>query len=696
MDIINCHFLHSDEGFPQDEEFCVLLAIFLYASANNHTVSIPFSDDATSPRPVSIMYTLNIRDQVAWTFLDAFNLHFFNSQVTVCQTCGDKGYDVALIYCDKCQTYAIHRYCLYKLPKTFDEYVVWYCEDCEPEVQRQSSLSFQLPENLESDETPRTSLAVGAPSSTQEDRLIEAETPPSNTRTHSMGSDWVDINEGAENFCVDCEPVVQRQSSPSLQLPENLEKDETQRTSLAVGWPRSNEEDRLIEAETPPSNTCTHSMGSDWVDINEGAENFCADHEREVQRESSPSLQLPENLENIETQRTSLAVGGPSSNEEDRFNEAEMLSSNTYTHSTGSDWVKINEGAESVDNRTSLVAITEHLNVKEHILEIGWKEPDKVCSHKEDSKTLAEENTKSSNKIIAGDQTVVDDPGISSTISPMCIAAEDKITNSSLQKALPIPSSPQKTNPLKERGKCMSENQQPPTVGSHGGDFSVEGQNVGTRPCTTEGVGNQSIGASVSFTFHIFDDLNSEGIVSADKSGKSEQRYLVKPSLVSTLDAIIKKHGDIAQDSLTSAELLTPVVERVCQAVKDLEASAINKLQSSFLTSLGSTLSDAELLNLNVKWLRERYDELNETFSELLQYKKLKVDRDKYSAMIQSGQKAIELKRTKVKKLQSDIQSQEIEVASMAAKVDEVNKTMSSIKSKFRKIYRESLVNGLI
>ncbi|XVF39116.1 hypothetical protein PTKIN_Ptkin01aG0009600 [Pterospermum kingtungense] len=119
--------------------------------------------------------------------------------VTVCQMCGDKGFSVALIYCDKCQTYAIHRYCLYKFPKTFEEYVVWFCADCDPNVQRQSSPSLKLPENLEKDESQRKLPVVVGPSSNEEDKLVEAKTPP-DICTHSMGSDWVNIDEGVDSF----------------------------------------------------------------------------------------------------------------------------------------------------------------------------------------------------------------------------------------------------------------------------------------------------------------------------------------------------------------------------------------------------------------------------------------------------------------------------------------------------------------
>ncbi|KAJ9564863.1 hypothetical protein OSB04_000829 [Centaurea solstitialis] len=53
-------------------------------------------------------------------------------KVYVCQTCGDKGFTNAFIFCVKCLNFVIHRYCLDVFPKTFNELVIWYCEDCKP------------------------------------------------------------------------------------------------------------------------------------------------------------------------------------------------------------------------------------------------------------------------------------------------------------------------------------------------------------------------------------------------------------------------------------------------------------------------------------------------------------------------------------------------------------------------------------
>ncbi|KAL4572732.1 hypothetical protein LXL04_019515 [Taraxacum kok-saghyz] len=50
-------------------------------------------------------------------------------EVLICQTCGDKGFTNAFIYCVKCLGFVVHRYCLHVI--TFDEFVHWVCEDCQ-------------------------------------------------------------------------------------------------------------------------------------------------------------------------------------------------------------------------------------------------------------------------------------------------------------------------------------------------------------------------------------------------------------------------------------------------------------------------------------------------------------------------------------------------------------------------------------
>ncbi|XP_004496495.1 PHD finger-containing protein 1-like isoform X2 [Cicer arietinum] len=49
----------------------------------------------------------------------------------VCLKCGDVGFKEAIVFCSKCQSYALHRYCL-DGPVIFIDDVIWFCEDCEP------------------------------------------------------------------------------------------------------------------------------------------------------------------------------------------------------------------------------------------------------------------------------------------------------------------------------------------------------------------------------------------------------------------------------------------------------------------------------------------------------------------------------------------------------------------------------------
>ncbi|RDX77421.1 hypothetical protein CR513_42465, partial [Mucuna pruriens] len=55
------------------------------------------------------------------------------SQVAVCLKCGDVGFPETRVFCNKCQVYALHRYCL-DGPVILTDDVTWFCEDCEPTV----------------------------------------------------------------------------------------------------------------------------------------------------------------------------------------------------------------------------------------------------------------------------------------------------------------------------------------------------------------------------------------------------------------------------------------------------------------------------------------------------------------------------------------------------------------------------------
>ncbi|CAL2276087.1 unnamed protein product [Prunus armeniaca] len=63
------------------------------------------------------------------------------TMVIVCQQCGDRGFEDALIYCEQCQNYAIHLYCLdVPAENIFDEDITWLCVDCEPKIIKPSTI----------------------------------------------------------------------------------------------------------------------------------------------------------------------------------------------------------------------------------------------------------------------------------------------------------------------------------------------------------------------------------------------------------------------------------------------------------------------------------------------------------------------------------------------------------------------------
>ncbi|XP_061342046.1 PHD finger-containing protein 1-like isoform X2 [Gastrolobium bilobum] len=62
-----------------------------------------------------------------------------NTMDTVCLKCGHEGFPETLVFCMKCEAYALHRYCL-DGPVIFIDDVFWSCEDCERKVALPSSL----------------------------------------------------------------------------------------------------------------------------------------------------------------------------------------------------------------------------------------------------------------------------------------------------------------------------------------------------------------------------------------------------------------------------------------------------------------------------------------------------------------------------------------------------------------------------
>ncbi|TXG62476.1 hypothetical protein EZV62_009470 [Acer yangbiense] len=97
---------------------------------------------STACNPISLLHGANDAENVETVRAAQSEIrskkNMQKKEETICLQCGDKGLYEALVFCYKCQDTALHRYCLDVLP-IFKGPVIWYCEDCEPKVNKPST-----------------------------------------------------------------------------------------------------------------------------------------------------------------------------------------------------------------------------------------------------------------------------------------------------------------------------------------------------------------------------------------------------------------------------------------------------------------------------------------------------------------------------------------------------------------------------
>ncbi|EXC37117.1 hypothetical protein L484_000507 [Morus notabilis] len=119
----------------------------------------------------------------------------------VCQHCGVKGFEDALTLCEKCGEYALHRYCLEVLPEDLSKPVVWFCEDCKPDILKQStpdkpsssSSAFSVSVDVESPKTVQPNKRRG--------RLKKTEKVITGLETNTEVQTHEDTPSGIEPHC---------------------------------------------------------------------------------------------------------------------------------------------------------------------------------------------------------------------------------------------------------------------------------------------------------------------------------------------------------------------------------------------------------------------------------------------------------------------------------------------------------------
>ncbi|PON77444.1 Phospholipase-like [Parasponia andersonii] len=104
--------------------------------------------------------------------------------------------------------------------------------------------------------------------------------------------------------------------------------------------------------------------------------------------------------------------------------------------------------------------------------------------------------------------------------------------------------------------------------------------------------------------------------------------------------------------------MLTSVLEKVCQVVQDIKALELKNFRQNHMNSLKLAILDAELVKVDVKWLKNCHNELKVAVDHIKRYKSLVLSK-------RHNIEAIESKKTELTKLKSQTESLEFQISSL-------------------------------
>ncbi|KAF9609128.1 hypothetical protein IFM89_013382 [Coptis chinensis] len=112
------------------------------------------------------------------------------SKASVCQTCGNKGYEELLLCCSKCQISMKHKYCLMEIPEKVGKDFIYTCQQCQPSSAKQNSpekvFLYALRSTFRQRKRRRLVTSSGSPVADRfvKDDLLEAHLNEYNQSTH--------------------------------------------------------------------------------------------------------------------------------------------------------------------------------------------------------------------------------------------------------------------------------------------------------------------------------------------------------------------------------------------------------------------------------------------------------------------------------------------------------------------------------
>ncbi|WCJ43400.1 hypothetical protein M5689_024141 [Euphorbia peplus] len=203
-------------------------------------------------------------------------------------------------------------------------------------------------------------------------------------------------------------------------------------------------------------------------------------------------------------------------------------------------------------------------------------------------------------------------------------------------------------------------------------------------------VESESIGASVLEMAKLFHDP------ACPEEQETSSAYNVEPKYAQTLRAILDKHGDITQSCVIKCpKLVACALERVCASVEDLKNIRFVDLRRSHLEFMHSVISDAEVMQLDVKWLRNKHEELVEAIEKMKEQENMKERRKEVKNRVAVKEHMISWKEDKMVKLQGEIEKLKSEIAEATQEKERLSNEITNVTSKCKYLSQNSLVEGL-
>ncbi|WZZ46930.1 hypothetical protein YC2023_043189 [Brassica napus] len=160
------------------------------------------------------------------------------------------------------------------------------------------------------------------------------------------------------------------------------------------------------------------------------------------------------------------------------------------------------------------------------------------------------------------------------------------------------------------------------------------------------------------------ESVMSDTIVSVGK-------YRVRSGLAAILNAIIEKHGDIAQNcKLESGSMRSRYLECLCSLMQELKSTPVGKLTKVKVKEMLAVLRDLESVNIEVAWLRLVLEEFAQSQEDV------ESEKERQESLLKA-------KREELEAQEADLVRMEEEVAEARLRIEETRDLVVEMESEW-------------